>query len=247
MKSHFNPKRIEFVRQYVEKHFDARAYVVLELCDETEKIWEENVFLRENIFTIEQAVEPEKRWENILAAKLARAVEGDILEITNSIDGTTWIINIQKKFGKTPQQRWQDEEERRQKAERKAENLLKENKQMQYKLVKNDIQLQALTSIKNKLNNWNKTPEEELKTRQEIDQAIELVNGYVTQFNNSFYRKEIGKLTVSMQDAYREAWMRASGASSKINILEREKKELFKKLNDKRIINSKFSKYRKKI
>ena len=246
MKSHFNPKRIEFVRRYVEKHTEVKASVldtVFELCDEAEELWKENVLLRENIFTIEQTIEPEKQWENILAAKLARAADGNNLEITNSINGDTWIITIQKKFGKTCQQSWQDSEERRLKAEKKAENLLKENKQIQFKLSKSEIELQTYKSLKARLN---ASPEEGDQIRFEINKAIDLVNNHIGQFNNSFYRKEIGKLTVSMKEAFYEAWSRASVEASKNSVLIKEKNHLYKMLNDKRVIASKFSKYRKK-
>lgn len=246
MKSHFNPKRIEFVRRYVEKHFEVKPSsldVVMELCDEAEKMWEENVLLRENIFTIEQMVEPEKQWENILAAKLARATDGNNLEITNSTNGDTWIITIQKKFGKTCHQSWQDSEQRRLKAEKKIENLSKENKQTQFKLAKYEAELQTFRSLKARLNG---STEEEAKVRLDINKEIELVNGHISQFNSSFYRKEIGKLTVSMKEAFYEAWSRASAESSKNSVLMREKNHLYKLLNEKRVSGSKFSKYRKK-
>jgi flagellar hook-basal body complex protein FliE len=246
MKSHFNPKRIEFVRRYVEKHTEVKASVletIFELCDETEELWKENVLLRENIFTIEQAVAPEKQWENILAAKLARATDGNNLEITNSINSDTWVITIQKKFGKTFLQSLQDSEARRLKAEKKTENLLRENKKIQIKLTKNEVELQVLKSLKNKLNS---SPEEILKTRQEIEKAIELVNGYIGQYNTQFYRKEMGKLTNSMKESHYEAWQRAANETFKNNRLEKEKQNLLMALNDKRNRLSKFSKYRKK-
>jgi hypothetical protein len=249
MKSKFTQQRIDFVRLYVEKHVDPNSSipeVVTELCDESSKILEDNALLRENIFNLEQVVEPERRWENILAAKLARAVQEnnkeDYLELTNSINNDIWIITIQKKFGKSPEQLRQQSEIRRLKSVNKVMHLLRDNKQMQRKLAELSFELQTLKFIKKNLSN----PEEELKTRQEIEMAIKLVNNYIAQFNTQFYRREIGKLTSSMRESFHEAWIRSAESMWKVQSLEKKIKELRLQFNEKGVVASKFGKYRKR-
>lgn len=252
MKSKFDRKisQVEFVRRYVEKHADPSStmdIVVSELCDLTQHLLEENFSLKEKLFEIEQSVEPENRWENILAAKLARAVEAndreDFLEITNSINNDIWIITIQKKFGNTPKQALQQSEIRRDKALNKASNLLDENKQMQKKLHQQELELRTFKSLKLRFND----PETTLKTRQDIEAAIKALNLHIGQYNAHVYREGISRLSSSMTESYHEAWARASDTAVKLQVALKEKQALLAKITTKKITLNKFGKYRRKI
>lgn len=247
MKTPFNLSRIEFARRYLEKNTESKSNVqetMVELCDEAQKLWEENVLLREKLFEIEQLVEPEKQWETILAAKLARAaeknIEEDSLEIINSINNDIWIITIQKKFGNTPKQALQQSEIRRVKALNKVAHLLKENKRMQKKLSEQDLELRAFKSLKLHFNN----PESELKTRQDIELAIKAINLHIGQFNTHIYRDGIAKLSNSMIESFHEAWSRAGDANLKVLELTKSNKELLLQITEKKLSINKFGKYR---
>jgi len=238
-------EHISSVRQFAKKNID-HTYtqeMVEQLCDDVSKVLEDNAFLRDSLFQVEQSVEPDQRWENILAAKLARAVQEnnreDYLEITNSSNNETFIITIQKKFGRTPEQLRQQADLRRLKAAKKIVNLLRDNKHMQKKLIEQDADLRLFKRIGDGIY------KDETVTRQEIQKAIEYVRKLVGDFNTNFYRREMGKLTVSMKASFHEAWVRVANSSSEVKKLEKDIKELKKLLNQKGIAASKFGKYRK--
>jgi hypothetical protein len=247
MKSHYNLSRIEFAKRYLEKNTESNSTmqeVMGELCDEAQKLWEENALLREKLFEIEQTVEPEKQWENVLAAKLSRAKEEnskeDYLEITNSINNDIWIITIQKKFGNTPKQALQQSEVRRVKALNKVAHLLKENKRMQKKLSEQELELRVFKSLKLHFHN----AESELKTRQEIEQAIDALNLYIGQYNNHIYRVGVANLSNSMIESYHESWSRAADSHVKVQELMKSNKELLLQITAKKLSFNKFGKYR---
>jgi len=246
MKSHFNLQRIDFVRAYVDKHIDKDTLstheVVMELCEETAKLWVENQSLREQLFNIEQEQDPEKRWETILAAKLDRAIREnlnkDYLEINNSTNGEVYTITIQRKHGQTPEYLRRQSDIRRLKAEKKNEHLLNDNQQMQKKLHQLDEELRILKAIKN--GDW-----DDIKTRQDIEVAIDIVNHFIRQHNQHAYKKQLAKLTNSMRESMHEAWARASEASWKVTEIKKELEALKLELHRKNVEKSKFAKYRK--
>jgi hypothetical protein len=244
MKKNFNLQRIDVIRKYIEKHislpYRGAEEVVIELCDEAEKLYEENVLLKEQIFQIEQEQNPDKQWETILAAKLDRAIrensDKDYLEINNSVNGKVYTITIQKKFGKTPEQLQQSSDLRRAKAAQKIVNLLRDNKIMQAKLYQLNEQFSVLKKIK--YHEW-----DDIKTREDIQVAIDMVNLLIKQHNNFFYKREMAKLTNSMRESFHESWSRVSQYQWEASNLQKEIVALKQELNRKNIEKSKFKKY----
>jgi len=244
-RSLFNPIRIDYTRKYVEKHADflSTIEVVDELCDETQKLWEENVALREQIFQIEQEQNPEKRWETILAAKLARGIREnngkDYLEFTNSTNNDIFIITIQKKFGRTPEQLLRSSEIRRLKAAKRIVNLVQNIKGLETVIAHQTDEIKTLKLLK-------KGAWDEITTRQEINTAISMINSLIRQYNQEFYRREFLKLSNSMRELLHEAWTRVADSNYKIIELKKKVEILKIELNRKNVEKSKFSKYRKK-
>ena len=186
---------------------------------------------------------PNNNGENILANKLQRAIketDQEHLEITNSIDNQTFIISLQKKYGKTPQQLLQQSEIRRTKLEEKNKNLLIEIEENRKKILQQASQIHILETTKNKIYD----PDGELKTRQEIEYAVQFVEKQIKNFNAQYQRKEFHKLTQSMMSAMQEAFQRVSFLTFEIRSLKREINILLLKLNKKGTAKSKFGKYR---
>jgi hypothetical protein len=246
----FTQRSIDLVEKYVEKHgtyayaMGSNIYwVVKELCKQTSKLLKENIILRENLFNIEQQISPNQQWENILANKLQRAIKEqnqEHLEIINSIDNQVFIISIQKKYGKTPQQLLQQSEIRRTKVEEKNKNLLVEIEENRKRILQQSSQINILERTRNKIYD----PDGELKTRQEIEYAIQFVEKQIKSFNDQYQRKEFPKLTQSMIAAMQEAFQRVSHANFEIRSLKSEIKKLLLKLNNKGVSKSRFGKYR---
>lgn len=246
MKTVFNPQRIKFVREYVEKHAGSilsTKEVVDDLCDEAEKLWNENRALREQLFQIEQEQDPERRWENILAAKLDRAIRENInkdyLELSNSINNDIFIITIQRKFGQTPEQLRRSSDIRRLKAAKKIVNLLNDNRQMQKKLNQLDKELRALKIVEDAT--W-----DNIKTREDLELVIDAVNNFIKQHNTAIWRKQIGKMSGSIRESLHESWTRVADNQHKVNEIKKELEAIKIQLNRKNVDKSKFSKYRKR-
>ena len=243
----FSSKDIEFARTYVTKHTTSKNLnteeIVLNLCDNAQKFLEENAALKEQLFNIEQEQDPEKQWETILAAKLERAIREnknkDHLEFFNSINGEVYTITIQKKFGQSPEQLRRSSEIRRLKAAQKIVNLLKDNKQMQQKIIQLNEDLRILKAIKN--GDW-----DDIQCRKDIERAIDMVNYFISHHNQTVWRKRLGQLTNSMRESHHEAWARAADSAYQKNKIELELKALRLELHRKSVQKSKFSKYRKR-
>jgi len=245
MISHFNLDRIKWVREYLIKHGSnalSTQEVTDELCDEAARLWIENKLLREELFEIEQEQDADKRWENIIACKLDRAIaenrQRDFFEITSSTNNGIYIITIQRKFGQSPEQLRYSSEIRRLKAAKKIVNLLKDNKIMQSKIIQLNEDLRILKAVKN--TDW-----DDIKTREDIEKAIDMVNYFIKQHNQVVYRKHLAKLTNSMRESFHEAWARAADASWKLLEIKKELEALKLIFHQKNIEKSKFSKYRK--
>lgn len=249
MRSSYNLERIAFARRYAEKHIEGSSgkalalEIVQELCDEAEKLWKDNAALRDQLFQIDQEQDINKQWETILAAKLDRAIREndgkDYLEIRNSINNDIFTITIQKKFGQTPEQLRRSSDIRRLKAAKKIVNLLKDNKQMQQKLVDQGNEIRVLKTL-------NKGDWDEIKSRQDILLAINAINNLIRQWNQEHYKHEFSKISGSMRESYHEAWSRAADLSwSNIELLK-QLKVLRVELNRKNVEKSKFAKYRKR-
>lgn len=243
----FSAKDIEFARTYVTKHTTKANLnteeIVLDLCDNAQKLLEENAALKEQLFQIEQEQDPERQWETILAAKLARAVREnknkDYLEVCNSTNNDIFIITIQRKFGQSPDQLRRSSEIRRLKATTKIVSLLKDNKMMQLKLHQLSEDLRILRSIKN--GEW-----DSLQSLKDIEKAIDIVNLFIKQHNQVLLKKHLATLTNSMRESHQEAWSRAADAYWKVIEIKKELGELRIKLHQTNVEKSKFSKYQKK-
>jgi hypothetical protein len=243
----FSAKDIKFARTYVTKHTSSANLnteeIVLDLCDNAQKLLEENAALKEQLFEIEQEQDPGRQWETILAAKLARAVREnknkEHLEFFNSTNNDIFIVTIQRKFGQSPEQLRYSSEIRRLKAAKKIVNLLRDNKIMQSKIIQLNEDLRILKAVKN--TDW-----DDIKTREDIERAIDMVNYFIKQHNQVVYRKHLGKLTNSMRESYHEAWTRAADASWKVSEIKKELEALKFELHRKNVEKSKFSKYRKR-
>lgn len=228
-------KRIDNMRLRTDKHGDKwDAGLVSDLsylADQLEVLMMENKILREQIFIMEQEAPEEQRWENWLAAKLQRAIthnddyylrniKKDYVEITNSINNDIFVITIQKKHGKTPEQLREQSEIRRLKAIQKIVNLLKQNKQMAAKLSQQFTDIQKLTTIRT-------YPETlEAKSKEELEQIIARVNELIKRFNKDVYSRQLSKLQPSMKASFHEAWTRAATSDAKARTLEKENKQL---------------------
>lgn len=237
-------ENIDWALEQLDKHVDPNSALFGAVCwviDGARKLLEENAALKESLFNLEQA-EP-IRWETILAEKLERAIrennKKDYLEVVNSINNDIFVITIQRKFGQTPEQLQKQSDIRRLKAAKKIVNLLSANKEMAEKLAKQAKDIQLLTALR--MPNL----EEELKTRDDVQRAIDQLNIIIKNYNKHTFARQMGKLTTSMQQAYRESWMRAAMQSSENLKLTKDIKLLKQELNQKRIVHSKFSKYRK--
>jgi hypothetical protein len=233
---------IDFIVRYVNKHVDDLDILMEldKLAEAAHQLLKDNFLLKANLLDIESAVEPDHQWENILACKLARAVQtkGEVLELTQSVNNETWIITIHKKFGRTPLQLLEDSEIRRKKAQQKAKSLLKENQHMQGKLSMLDREICAIRLLKN-------SAELEQVQRQQVGEAIKVVNSWINQLNNNLYRQSMAKLHTSVRDSYFEAWQQVSLEAHKRSIVEKELKELKKTFNQRETVRSKFGKYRR--
>ena len=247
-------RRVELARLYVDKNWkvlDTNLAGDLDyMCDQVVQLEQENEILREIMFDLEQTAPEEKRWDNIIASKLRRAIlvnddfllrdiKKDSLEITNSINNDIFVITIQRKFGKTPEQLREEAVDRRIKAETKVENLSKAVREMEKKLAEQQKQIQTLLALRMD------TPEVEAKTKEDIQRLIDAVNTLIKNYNKTVFPRELAKLTGSVQTAYREAWNRAAIIESQVRQLTAKVLELKQLLNKKRAGNSKFSKYRK--
>lgn len=249
-------ERINLIRRRTEK-FELKFDPVLVsdlyyLADQLESLMEENEILREQVFVIEQVVPEEQRLENILASKCKRIVldntrntipniKKEYLEITNSINNDIFVITIQKKFGKTPEQLREQSEIRRFKAVQKIVNVLKQNKKLRELSAELRKDVFSLSAIR--------MPDEasELKTQEEIQRAIDLLNKVIRSFNLIMFRRGLNKLQPSMRASFHEAWERAAHSDFKVSSLEKEVSSLKRKLiAAKHFTNSKFAKYRKK-
>ena len=198
--------RVEMARLHLEKNYNTSVErnMVSDLdymCDQVTQLEDENTMLRENCFNIEQRVPSEQQWQNILACKLQRAVlqnddyflrkiKKDSLEITNSINNDIFVITIQRKFGKTPEQLREEAVDRRLKAEIKVENLSKAAREMEKKLAEQHKQIQTLLALRMD------SPEVEAKTKEDIQRLIDTVNTLIKNYNNTVFPKEIGRAHV---------------------------------------------------
>lgn len=240
----FSSKDISFARTFVTKRCgDDINTIVEELCDEAQNLLDENAELKNRLFQIEQEQDPERQWQTILAAKLDRAVSEnngkDYLEISNSINNDIFIITIQRKFGQSPEQLRRSSDIRRLKAAKKITHLLADNKQMQKKLVDQGNEIRVLKLIQK--GEW-----DEIKSRQDIQLAIDAVNVLIRQFNQKLYAREVGKLTNSMRESNQEAWTRAADLQWRNAELTKTIQVLKAELNRKYVEKSKFAKYRKR-
>jgi hypothetical protein len=247
MRSSLTPEKLNLIKLYLEKHPTNSTSERANLFEEIHALLEDNRILRETLFQMQQQVPPEQQWQQILAAQLQRAVQEngkqDALEITSSTPEAegVWVISIQRKHGKTPEQRYQDAEARRLKAVSKVTNLIGANRDLRQKLAKQTKELNACAFLKRTF----LTEDEEVKTRQEIELMIDFVNKQVSQFNAAFYRHKVVTLTPSVQGMIGEAWSRAYIADMKSALLIRENQKLKAKINAKRINKMRFGKYRK--
>lgn len=247
-------RRIETARLLLDKNYTSAdrslAGELDYMCDQADQLEQENEILREIMFNLAQEAPEEQRWENILAAKLHRAVllnndllwrdiKKDSLEITNSINNDIFVITIQRKFGKTPEQLREEAVDRRLKAEDKVKNLSKAAQEMEKKLRDQQRQIQTLLALRMD------SPEVEAKTKEEIQRLIDAVNTLIKNYNKTVFPRELGKLTDSMQKAYREAWQRASVSEFQVRRLETKVLELKHLLNKKKSGNFKFNRYRR--
>lgn len=244
-----NEEWLDTLKIYLEKNLDSKSYVVyssvMKLWDFAKAQLKLNRWLDERLFEIEQLAPNENKWDTILAEKLERAItlndnKKDYLEITNSINNDIFVITIQRKFGQTPEQLQKQSDIRRFKASKKIANLLNINKQLQGKLIRQEKDIRTLTLLR--MPNL----EDELKTREEIQRAIDQINILVKNYNKHVFNRELVKLTTSMRSAYQEAWTRSALVSSENLKLAKEIKLLKQELNRKRVEYSKYSKYRKR-
>jgi hypothetical protein len=236
---------LDVIKIRVEKHLSLEGSTigdVINLCDNVSYLAQEVQSLKDRVFDLEQSAPEEKRWENILANKLNYSLaknKKDYLEITNSINDQVFIITIQKKFGKTPDQLRRQSEIRRLKAATKIVSLLKANKEMATKLSQQFREIQTLTTLRMP------TPEIEAKTHEEIQYIIDKVNVLIKNYKKIVFPRQLAKLTGSMQESFREAWHRTSISYGKIASLEAQVKALKRALSDKRITSSRLG-YRKR-
>jgi hypothetical protein len=265
------PAKIAFTRAYIEKRAD-RTYnwdisppdpppptmqkVVNDLCDATQSLLEENLALKDQLFQIEQDQSPDYQWETIIAAKLDRAIRENnggseasaTLELTNHVNGETFVITIQKKHGKTPNQLFRQSEARRKLAVKKIVNLLRSNLDMQRKLSEVNEELRIAKCIRSHDNKTTKEHLDDALIEDEVfvQKAIDFVNILIKKFNNAKFRRGLNSLQPSMREAFHEAWTRV-GESNYENIkLKEELKTLKIKMNEKNSSRGKFGKARKR-
>jgi hypothetical protein len=213
------------------------------LSEQLESLMEENKILRDQIFTIEQQVPEEQQWENVLAAKLQRAIlnsgiKKEYLEILNSTNNDIFVITIQKKFGKTPEQLLQQSEIRRLKASQKIVNLLKQNKQLAEKLAQQAQEVQLLMKIRYSFDN----EEINISSEKEFRTLIDRVNKLIGKFNQRMLAVNLQKLHASFKSAYQEGWTRAAISEAKAIASEKEIKKLKMELMKKKHPRSRFRK-----
>ena len=193
----------------------------------------ENVFLKERLFDLSNALPEEQQLHNILATKLELAfLENDakeFLEINNSINNQTYTIIIQKKFGKTPKQLLDISEIRRLKVIAKNISLQKHIKTLQDTCAAYSHEVSALKHITGPF----KSDDDVQLSRKAVELAQDHAKGLVTNFNQSFIKYEGAKLHKSFVEAFQEAWRRAYDAESKrislIKEIKQLKKEILKK------------------
>jgi hypothetical protein len=242
-------KNFDFLPAYLEKHYNDQIlkFDILDLLDRCKDLQAENQFLKDQLCDLQQSVEPEHQWENILTAQLSRAAyqnKTDCLEISSSSgNNETWIITVQKKHGKTPQQLQRQAEIRRQKAARKIVNLHQENRELQAKLSQQNQDLQVFHAISSAWAVSNSTPEMELKTRWQIEKAKTFVEKCIQSYNAYFYRQHFAELHTSTIHAFQEAWSRASRAFFELEKMKLELKLYKQLLNDSKK-HRPFQKYR---
>lgn len=188
----------------------------------------ENVFLKERLFDLSNALPEEQQLHNILASKLELAFfehdAKEFLEINNSINNQTYTIIIQKKFGKTPKQLLDLSEIRRLKVINKNISLQKHVKTLQDTCTTYSHEVSALKHITGPF----KSDDEVQISRKAVEHAQHHAKGLASGFNSSFVKYEATKLHKSFLDAFQEAWRRAYDAESKRAALTKEIKQLKK-------------------
>lgn len=196
------------------------------LCEQAEFLLKENKILRENLFQIEQDAPPNQKWENILAAKLSRSLQSskkDYLEIVNSINNDTFVITIQKKFGRTPEQLLEQAQIRKLKAIKKLLNIIKDSRNIKRKLSEQEKDLKALTFLRMD------SSEDSLQTYKELQRSIDKLSQLTRAFNLAALRKIIQQFPEyhpSFKAAFEEAWRRGSNAEWKVSMLEKKNVKL---------------------
>lgn len=200
------------------------------------ELLKENSLLKEKLFDIEQSLSDEHKINNIIDAKLSLALlsnnKKDFLEINKSINNNVWSIIIQKKFGKTPQQLLQSSDLRLKKAIKKIVNLHKELKvfeQKNTKLAQTNIVLNKLKAD---------SPEELIKTGDEIQILIDLVKSKISSYNGLITKDSLKKLHRSFSDSLQEAWGRAAYAEFQTRKVQTELDSLKNKLAKKKSLSS---------
>ena len=263
------PAKIAFTRAYIEKRADPHyphrdgwpeppatmQKVVNDLCDATQSLLEENLALKGQLFQIEQDQSPDHQWETILAAKLDRALRENnggseasaTLELTNHVNGETFVITIQKKHGKTPNQLFRQSEARRKLAVKKIVNLLRSNLDMQRKLSEVNEELRIAKTIRDYYKTAPAHMDEALiEDEAFVQKAIDFVNILIAKFNRAKFRRGLNALQSSMREAFNEAWTRV-GESNYENIkLKEELAELKLAMMKKNRNRGKFGKARKR-
>lgn len=84
---------------------------IMELCDFCLFLDQTNFLLKSKLLDLELSIPDDKRLESLIATKmeiLACSDGKEYLEATNSSTGTTWVLSIFKKFGKTPWQLYKE-------------------------------------------------------------------------------------------------------------------------------------------
>lgn len=216
MKKVLSERDLRLIKLRAEKNLDQTKppyQDIVAAVDCALQLIKENSLLREKIFDIEQSVSEEDRILNIIDAKLDAAMlsndKKDFLEINKSINNDVWTIIIQKKFGQTPQQLLRQSEIRRSKAAKKIVNLHKENINLNNSINLLRADIKVLSAMKMD------SPEDLLKTKEELKRLRALIDEKVKRYNSHIYRHVSPNLHNSFMDSLREAWSRVSVIESR--------------------------------
>lgn len=208
--------------KFHHKMDDITFFYINYLCEQTSLLLKENKIIKENLFQVEQESPPDQKWENVLAAKLNRVLQQgkkDFLEITNSINNDIFVITIQKKFGRTPEQLLEQAQIRKLKAIKKLVNIIKDSKNIKRKLLEQEKDIKALTFLKMD------SPEDILQTHSELQRAIDKINQLTRTFNIALLKRVVQQFPnhhLSFKEAFEEAWRRGSNAEWKLSAAEQK-------------------------